>query len=456
MGEEITQTKFRCAACGKVTSGQLPRDGSYPGDGTVYFPRRHDGPDGKPCPGNTQEAEWITVAVRQGRRCKDCGTLFSLDRKRCPRCKSTNLEEVDFSPPAEKEFLGKFPATGEKPTSVGQAIAAFIKSIGNERSKATQKAYRQGLAIFITVLTENGVQLTDAPGSISVDMFSLMSEWLRDNKIGEEEEDYSTSSIRLYLTAVSSFYEYLVAEEIAPVNLVRLKLLRHRRTPEQPQRLPHFPQEDIEKVLSYAQTLGDAPYQDEEEHLRNLRDRALILSLSDTGLRIHEACKLLRKQLDWREMRAMVIGKGNKEDVVRFTTRSLKAVKDYLDARAVLDGSSGRHLDDIPLFLRHDQPVDAKRKKFQFKRMTTETGRNIVEQRVRECLGAEAIGTITPHSFRHYFVTVVLNATGNLKTAQELARHKRLETTGRYAHLSDSQLDKAYYGALEEGHLPSD
>ena len=82
--------------------------------------------------------------------------------------------------------------------------------------------------------------------------------------------------------------------------------------------------------------------------------------------------------------------------------------------------------------------------------MTTETGRNIVEQRVRECLGAEAIGTITPHSFRHYFVTVVLNATGNLKTAQELARHKRLETTGRYAHLSNAQLDKAYLEALEK------
>jgi len=240
------------------------------------------------------------------------------------------------------------------------------------------------------------------------------------------------------------------------VNLIRLKLLRHRRTPEQPERLPQFPHEDIEKVIDYAQSLVDVSSDDQMERLRNLRDRALILTLADSGLRIHEACKLLRKQLDWREMRAIVIGKGNKEAVVRFTTRCMKAMKDYLDARAVLDGSSGRHLEDIPLFLRHDQPVDAKRKNFQFKRMTTETGRNIVEQRVRECLGVEAIGTITPHSFRHYFVTVVLNATGNLKTAQELARHKRLETTGRYAHLSDSQLDKAYYGALEEGHLPSD
>jgi hypothetical protein len=48
-------------------------------------------------------------------------------------------------------------------------------------------------------------------------------------------------------------------------------------------------------------------------------------------------------------------------------------------------------MEDISPFLRHDQPIDAKRKNFQFKRMTTETGRNIVEQRVRECLGVEAI-----------------------------------------------------------------
>jgi integrase len=77
--------------------------------------------------------------------------------------------------------------------------------------------------------------------------------------------------------------------------------------------------------------------------------------------------------------------------------------------------------------------------------MTTTTGRNIVTDRVKESLGQEAVGTITPHSFRHYFVTTVLRASGNLKMAQELARHKNISVTTRYAHLSDDELDKGYW-----------
>ena len=61
-----------------------------------------------------------------------------------------------------------------------------------------------------------------------------------------------------------------------------------------------------------------------------------------------------------------------------------------------------------------------------------------------------AVGTITPHSFRHYFVTVVLRATGNLKIAQELARHRNIAVTQRYAHLNDDELDKAYGGIFDE------
>jgi len=69
---------------------------------------------------------------------------------------------------------------------------------------------------------------------------------------------------------------------------------------------------------------------------------------------------------------------------------------------------------------------------------------------VLQALGAEAVGTITPHSFRHYFVTRVLKASGNLKLAQELARHRNIAVTQRYAHLSNDELDKGYVEAIEE------
>jgi len=62
------------------------------------------------------------------------------------------------------------------------------------------------------------------------------------------------------------------------------------------------------------------------------------------------------------------------------------------------------------------------------------------------------VGTISPHSFRHYFVTTVLRGSGgNLKMAQELARHKNIQVTQRYAHLSDDELDRGFYDVFEDG-----
>ena len=181
------------------------------------------------------------------------------------------------------------------------------------------------------------------------------------------------------------------------------------------------------------------------DQLINYRDRAFLITLADTGLRVHEACALRRGDIDWNEGRAIIIGKGNQQAVVRFSRRSLVAIRDYLSLRASLDGGSGKTLGSLPLFARHDRGAGKK-----IKPITTTTGRNIVTQRVRATLGVEAVGTITPHSFRHYFVTVVLRASGNLKLAQELARHKNIAVTQRYAHLSDDELDKGYWDIFED------
>lgn len=132
-------------------------------------------------------------------------------------------------------------------------------------------------------------------------------------------------------------------------------------------------------------------------------------------------------------------GKGNKEAIIRFSDRSITALKHYLTERAILDGSTGSMLAALPLFARHDKGVGKK-----ILPITTKTGRLIVSTRVEECLGKNAVGTITPHSFRHYFVTNVLKKTGNMKIAQEFARHSSITVTQRYTHLTNEDLDQKY------------
>jgi len=259
-------------------------------------------------------------------------------------------------------------------------------------------------------------------------------------------KQFAPTTERLYLTAVTGFYEYLDAERLVNPNLSRIRRLIRQRARKPGQRLPQFPRDNIDAIIEYAINLAHAPVSGDSDSLINLRDRSFILTLADTGLRVHEACNLQRGDLDWNEGKALIIGKGDRQAIVRFSSRSMGALRDYLAARAALDGASGKSLASLPLFARHDRGAGKK-----IKPMTTTTGRNIVSQRVQEALGDKFLEKITPHSFRHYFVTTVLRASGgNLKVAQELARHKNIAVTQRYAHLSDDDLDQAYYQMFDE------
>jgi len=322
--------------------------------------------------------------------------------------------------------------------SIQQAIAQYIDSVALARSENTALTYRKALAAFADTLKAEGLDPAERPLSeLSEDAVAWFATAMKDR---------SPSTERLRLTAVAGFYEFLAAEKLAEPNLPRVRLLIRQRGRRPGPRLPQFPREAIEQVTDYAQGLAKAAVESEEDRLRNLRDRAFINTLGDTGLRVHEACGLRRGDLDWNEGKAVIIGKGNRQAVVRFSSRSLAALKDYLNARAPQDGGSGRPLASLPLFSRHDKGSGK-----QVKPMTPTTGRNIIAQRVREALGEAAVGSITPHSFRHYFVTTVLRASGgNLKLAQELARHRNIQVTQRYAHLSDDELDRGYYKVFEK------
>lgn len=323
-----------------------------------------------------------------------------------------------------------------KRTSISHVINEYINTVTSARSANTGRTYQNAMNAFSNMLTDR--KLLPDSTSISALPEDAVTWFISALKV------YSATTERLYLTALAGFYEYLTAERLCEINLPRIRLLIRQRARKPGQRLPQFPFNNIEKILEYAKKFALSPAKDLLTKLINLRDRAFLLTLADTGLRVHEACALRRGDVDWNEGRALIIGKGNQQAVVRFSRRSLGAIKEYLAIRASLDGASGRTLGSLPIFARHDRGAGKK-----IKPITTTTGRNIVTQRVSEALGNEAVGTITPHSFRHYFVTVVLRASGNLKLAQELARHKNISVTQRYAHLSDDELDKGYWNIFE-------
>lgn len=312
----------------------------------------------------------------------------------------------------------------------------YINSVKMARSSHTASTYKNAISFYLETLRLNNIDPDNAPITLLHEDTIVM--------LATALKNHAATTERLYLTAVTGFFAYLAADNLTQVNLPRIKLLIQQRARKPGQRLPQFPASDIDSILDLINTPKFLNSEDEQDHLIKLRDRAFLITLADTGLRVHEACNLRRGDIDWNEGKAMIIGKGNKQAIIRFSTRSTDALKDYLKIRTLIDGGSKIPLSALPLFARHDRGAGRK-----IKPITTTTGRNIVTERVRELLGEDAVGTITPHSFRHYFVTRVLRASGNLKLAQELARHTNIAVTQRYAHLSDDELDKGYWDAIE-------
>lgn len=318
-----------------------------------------------------------------------------------------------------------------------KAIEMFLENIKLTRSENTEKTYGNAMHCLIEMLESEGCDPDNMDVSeLSEDIFGKFAKYLK---------YYSPATEGLYINVAKNFFEFLSAENLRQTNLYQIKLLINQRTRKMGVRLPQFPADDIEKMLTFAEELCNRDSEDFHEKLINMRDGAFLITLADTGLRIHEACNLRRGDIDWFKKKAIIIGKGNKQAVVRFSDRSTISMRNYLFTRGGLDGNTGRQLSVLPVFARHDKGAGK-----NILPITTKTGRLIVAERVKECLGEEAVGTITPHSFRHYFVTCVLQETGNLKIAQEFARHTNIAVTQRYAHIADNELDETYRGIFDD------
>ena len=333
--------------------------------------------------------------------------------------------------------------SADTPLTISNVMNEYLRMVERARSKNTMLAYKSALQVFREVLNKKSLNPDITPiEKLTEDLFS---------KLVDHLNVYAPTTEQLYLQAVKGFYLYVDSEKLIDVSQSRLTVLIRQRSRRPGIRLPQFPADDIETLLDRVRNVENLllPTNNEEDatniKLRAYRDRAFLLTLADTGFRVHEVCNLRRGDIDWNDQRAIIIGKGNKQAVVRFTSRSLLTIKDYLSYRAALDGKSGKQLSSLPLFARHDKGAGKK-----VKSMTPTTGRNIVKERVAQFLGKEEVGKITPHSFRHYFVTSVLRGSGNLRYAQELARHKNIQVTQRYTHLSNDELDKAYYNIFEK------
>ncbi|GAJ21526.1 unnamed protein product, partial [marine sediment metagenome] len=199
------------------------------------------------------------------------------------------------------------------------------------------------------------------------------------------ENGFVKASIARKLSAIRSFYRYLLREEIIATSPVATT-----SSPKLDKRLPSFLTiEEINRLL-------EAP---DLSTPQGLRDRALLELLYASGLRVSELVSLNLEgvNLDTNEIR--VWGKGSKERVVLIGKPAARALTAYLSqSRPKLFGTRIRMTN--ALFINR-------------------YGKRLIERRVQRILekytNIAGIGRrVYPHMLRHTFATHLLDGGADL------------------------------------------
>ncbi len=224
---------------------------------------------------------------------------------------------------------------------------------------------------------------------------------------------YEVSSINRNLSAMRSFYDYLVKQKKIKVNPFHdIKSLKTEK------RLPnYFKYEEFEMIL---ETL-------KENTPLNIRNRLIIELLFATGLRVSELSNISLNDIDIMSKEIKVMGKGSKERIVYFGSYSKEALLNYLNnSRNIL--------------LKNKQSD---------KLLINNNGTELTDRGIRLIINNIIKKTsinknITPHTFRHSFATIMLDEGASIKTVQELLGHVSLNTTSIYTHLTNEEVKRAY------------
>lgn len=293
-----------------------------------------------------------------------------------------------------------------------EQINRFLDTL--DLSKNTIDTYRYALRRF--------VEIVGASAPLNAETFETFL---------SEIKDYSPSTKQIWRSAVLGLYTFCRSNDLAEIQ----GIIRHY-TRIQGKRIVNFDREAVEKVIEYCSRLsGDLPA---------LRDRAFVLTLADTGLRISEACALKRGDVDWLEARAVIIGKGDKQAVIRFSERTIQALREYHAVCASIEPNTRIPLRSQPVFLRHDIRASKRIRPISASGMWTAI-KGDPEQGIKGRIEEAGVdrSLVRIHDFRHYFVTMTYLAKRDIKLSQELARHSSIDTTNRYTHFG-GEADAAY------------
>lgn len=321
-------------------------------------------------------------------------------------------------------------------TFLERAPLAHRLSIGGERAaKMDLKmlgSRQEDVNILLWFVNYLGKDVRSAPGPSS----------------GAADSPLEPATVRLYGQAMLTWFRFLADElllsERFPTTTAIRKAQRLLRTyipaSEARDGAPE-PPSGMEELVAAFDRLEIDPEADPEEQQRQkrtqLRNRAILYALADSGARVSEILRLTADDVLGARLNAdgiwhiRVRGKGRGKSgrlvTLRFTRPTLQAMRDYLEERDDPGATA--------LFVSHART----RPSYRGKPMSA----NSVWRMIRRTAKKLGLPHIHPHDFRHWRATQMLQEGVPIDQVQRFLNHRSIRTTQLYAKTAEQQVDQA-------------
>ena len=281
----------------------------------------------------------------------------------------------------------------KKRVNIGYLFQRYLR-LERGYSQNTIDAYMRDISKLSEFLHGNGMEVLEARLS---DLESF-SEWVAKSGVGQRSH-----------ARIRSLYHFLVVDgflEEDPSELLE--------SPSQPRHLPEvLSVEEVDRLI-------DSIDLDKWEGQRN---RAIIEVLFSCGLRVSELVTLRISCLYREERYLRVLGKGGKERLVPISQRAIDEIDSWFVQRDAMVVKPGE--EDFVFLNRRGSHL-------------TRTMVLIMIKKYAAMAGLKK--TISPHTLRHSFATVMLEGGADLRVIQEMLGHEDISTTEIYTHIDTSML----------------
>lgn len=225
---------------------------------------------------------------------------------------------------------------------------------------------------------------------------------------------YKVKSIKRKIACLKTAFKYYEFERddfSNPFNKIRISLKIPFKVP------TVMNLGEVTSVFQYMYAMKDQQTSHQSEIILT-RDIALLELLFATGLRVSELSHLRHQNIDLEEGTLTVHGKGSKDRVIQICNHGvLRALREY----EIYHKDKMVHCEYFFINRLHT-------------RLSEQSIRNVVK---KYASAVQSKKTVTPHTYRHTFATMLLEEGVDIKYIQRILGHSSILTTQIYTHVSN-------------------